>query len=233
MVEATNTWGGSLHPERPTATEPVVRVVLAEAAAAPGPLHYLLEGEGFQILGCASDDDDLARLLAQAMQPDVVVLDAEIPATSVVVAREFAPDSELIVIWPDGVMQPAWADRVVPALVFQDLGSAVYRAADRRRLRHPVVDEPADELDVADADLELAEPSGIAARRTAARVLVGTVALIASIIVTMGVSFAIEGWRASHGAAPPRTASVTPTLAVSGRSTAPASAQPTPGATHQ
>jgi hypothetical protein len=209
--------------------EPVVRVVVAEAAAAPGPLHYLLEGEGFQILGCASDDVDLARLLSQSMRPDVIVIDAEVPAESVVIAREFAPDSELIVVWPDGVTPPAWADRVPPALVFQDLGTAVYRAADRSRLRHPVADESLDLDDEAEPEPERPEPSSIAARRTAARVLVGTVSLIAAIVVTMGVSFALEGYRASHLTAPSRTASFTPTPSVVGRSTAPGSAQTTPG----
>jgi len=80
---------------------PVVRVVLAESDP-PGPLHYLIESEGFRVVGCASDEVDLARVLAR-IQPDVIVLDAEISATSALVAREKAPSSELIVLWPDGV----------------------------------------------------------------------------------------------------------------------------------
>jgi hypothetical protein len=40
------------------------RVVLAEADA-PGSLHYLLEAEGFQVVGCASDEDELGRVLGQ------------------------------------------------------------------------------------------------------------------------------------------------------------------------
>jgi hypothetical protein len=44
----------------------------------------------------------------------------------------------------------------------------------------------------------------LAAGRTAARVLVGTVAVIASIVVTMGASFALQGWRATHPVGPAR-----------------------------
>ncbi|TMK88087.1 MAG: hypothetical protein E6G43_09550, partial [Actinobacteria bacterium] len=73
------------------APPPVVRVVLAESDP-PGPLHYLIESEGFQVVGCASDEVDLARVLAR-IQPDVIVLDAEISATSALVAREKAPSS--------------------------------------------------------------------------------------------------------------------------------------------
>ena len=208
MVDATESWDEPLHPERRTAG-PAVRVVLAEAAHAPGPLHYLLEGEGFQVLGSASDEDELTRLLSQSAQPEVIVVDAAVPVTTALVAREYAPGSELIVIWPEDVVPPPSADQVLPELVFQDLGPAVQRAAERNRARHPVIDEPAEpELEVV-LDADRVELSAVAARRTAARVLVGTVALIASIIVTMGVSFALEGWRASHIAAPARAPLVT------------------------
>jgi CheY-like chemotaxis protein len=221
-----------VHPER-TRTGSIVRVVLAESSAAPGPLHYLLEGEGFQILGAASNDDELARLLAQSTQPDVIVLDAEIPATSVAVARAFAPASEVIVIWPDGAAPPPATDRVCPDLLFEELGPAVRRAADRKRLREPVPDVPDEVVATERFEPDAIEAPATAATRTAARVLVGTVAVIASIIVTMGASFALQGWRASHLAAPTRpphattsTAAVTRNAAAPG-STAPA-ARPSP-----
>ena len=74
----------------------MVRVLLAENDS-PGPLHHLIESEGFQVVGCASDDVDLAHVLGQ-VHPDVIVLDADISATSVLIAREKAPSSELIVV---------------------------------------------------------------------------------------------------------------------------------------
>jgi hypothetical protein len=170
----------------------VVRVVLAEIGS-PGPLHYLIEGEGFQVVGCASNDAELARVLAH-VEPDVVVLDADISATSALVAREEAPSSEVIVLWPEGVQLPAGAERVHPRLVYQDLGPAIRRAAADRRNRHPVVVEPDDD----DRSAPAAPPRSVdnpspAAQRTSTRVLVGTAALIALIVMTMGASFALEG----------------------------------------
>jgi hypothetical protein len=170
----------------------VVRVVLAEIGS-PGPLHYLIEGEGFQVVGCASNDAELARVLTH-VEPDVVVLDADISATSVLVAREEAPSSELIVLWPEGVQLPAGAERVHPRLVYQDLGPAIRRAANDRQNRHPAVIERDDEELSAPAapPRSVALPSS-AAQRTSTRVLVGTAALIALIVMTMGASFALEG----------------------------------------
>jgi DNA-binding NarL/FixJ family response regulator len=171
----------------------VVRIVLAEIGS-PGPLHYLIEAEGFQVVGCASNDAELARVLAH-VEPDVVVLDADVSATSALVAREEAPSSELIVLWPEGVQLPAGAERVHPRLVYQDLGPAIRQAAADRRNRHPVVVEPDDH----DLSAPAAPPRSAvdspspAAQRTSTRVLVGTAALIALIVMTMGVSFALEG----------------------------------------
>ena len=79
------------------------RVVLAEVDA-PGSLHYLLEAEGFHVVGCASDERELGRVLGQGLDPDVIVLDADIAATSVLVARDHAPEAHVIAIWPDGVL---------------------------------------------------------------------------------------------------------------------------------
>ena len=169
-----------------------MRVVLGEIDS-PGPLHYLIEGEGFQVVGCASNDAELARVLAH-VEPDVVVLDADVSATSALVAREGAPSSELIVLWPEGVQLPSGAERVHPRLVYQDLGPAIRKAAEDRRTRHPTVVEPEDD----DPDARPTRPTSIdvyssTAQRTSTRVLVGTAALIALIVMTMGVSFALEG----------------------------------------
>jgi hypothetical protein len=186
---------------------PVVRVVLAEIDP-PGPLHYLIESEGFQVAGCASDDVDLARVLGQ-VQPDVIVLDADISATSALVAREKAPSSELIVVWPDGVQLPPAAERVHPRLVYQDLGPAIRRAADDRRTRHPAAIEPADD----DLEAPGEAPASVdvaVAQRTSARVLVGMAAVIGLIVITMGASFALEGWRASPQPSAARSLTISP-----------------------
>jgi hypothetical protein len=187
----------------------VVRVVLAEIGS-PGPLHYLIEGEGFQVVGCASNDAELARVLAQ-VEPDVVVLDADVSATSALVAREEAPSSELIVLWPEGVQLPAGAERVHPRLVYQDLGPAIRRAAEDRRNRHPAVVEPDDD----DLSAPAAPPRSVdlpssTAQRTGTRVLVGTAALIALIVMTMGVSFALEGRTGAPQPTGTRTTEISP-----------------------
>jgi hypothetical protein len=187
----------------------VVRVVLAEIGS-PGPLHYLIEGEGFQVVGCASNDAELARVLAH-VEPDVVVLDADVSATSALVAREEAPSSELIVLWPEGVQLPAGAERVHPRLVYQDLGPAIRRAADDRRNRHPALVEPDDD----DLSAPAAPPRSVdlpspAAQRTSTRVLVGTAALIALIVMTMGVSFALEGRTGAPQPTDTRTTEISP-----------------------
>ena len=187
----------------------VVRVVLAEIGA-PGPLHYLIEGEGFQVVGCASNDAELARVLAH-VEPDVVVLDADISATSVLVAREEAPSSELIVLWPEGVQLPAGAERVHPRLVYQDLGPAIRRAADDRRNRHPAVVEPDDgDLRAPAAPSRSVDLPSPAAQRTSTRVLIGTAALIALIVMTMGASFALEGRTGAPQPTSTRTTEISP-----------------------
>jgi hypothetical protein len=188
---------------------PVVRVVLAENDS-PGPLHYLIESEGFQVVGCASDDVDLARVLGQ-VQPDVIVLDADIIATSALVAREKAPSSELIVVWPDGVQLPPAAERVHPRLVYQDLGPAIRRAADDRRTRHPAAIEPADGEIEAPREAPASVDAAVA-QRTSTRVLVGMAAVIAVIVLTMGASFALEGWRASPQPSAARSLTISPSF---------------------
>lgn len=198
---------------------PVVRVVLAENDS-PGPLHYLIESEGFQVAGCASDDVDLARVLAQ-VQPDVIVLDADISATSALVAREKAPSSELIVVWPDGVQVPSGVERVHPRLVYQDLGPAIRRAVDDRQTRHPTVDEFEDEdLDAPAASHAPVDVPSSTAQRTSARVLIGTSALIALIVLTMGASFALEGRSGPPQPTAARTTEISPSAAAGTRPSA-------------
>ena len=191
------------------ASDPV-RVVLAEADA-PGSLHYLIEAEGFRIVGCASDEVELDRILEQDVQPDVIVLDTDISASSVLVAREKAPSSHLIVIWPDGVQLPVNAERVAPRLVYEELGPAI-RHAVGERVRHPsAVEESRSPTPV---EPILVDESSSGGRRTASRVSVTSVVLVAAILLTMSASFALEGWNGRNAATPSRTTGAAQSTAV-------------------
>ena len=186
-----------------TARDPDVRVVLAEVDA-PSSLHYLLEAEGFHVVGCASDERELGRVLGQDLDPDVIVLDAEVTATSLLVAREQAPDAHVIAIWPDDVLPPPGGDRVSPRLVYEDLGPTIRRHMQTRVV--PVVPVP----DVVLPSAEMAAVgaatggSGFALGRAASRLSVTTVTLLTAIVVTMGVSFALGGFRVGGTDGPSR-----------------------------
>ena len=179
-----------------TQVSPTVRVVLAEADA-PGALHYLLEAEGFQVVGCASDEGELVRVLEQDVRPDVIVLDRDITVTSVLIAQTHAPSAQVIVIWPDGVQALTGTRRVPPRLVYEQLGPAV-----RRSLEAPpvlvaaasVVSTSASSgaLDEPNAETEDAAPRFA---RTAARTSVMSIVLIAAVVMTMGAVFAVGGLR--------------------------------------
>jgi hypothetical protein len=198
-------------------SETVVRVVLAEADA-PGSLHYLIEAEGFRILGCASDDVELRRVLEQDLRPDVIVLDGDVSASAVLVARETSPSSHVIVIWPDGVRLPSAAQRVPPRLVYEQLGPTIRRLAGGRQLPEPIVvegEEPTASAEEPDPGL----------RRAASRVSVTTVTLVAAIVLTMGASFALDGWKAPDAAAPSRDAAPKPTIVRTSTTVPPATTQ--------
>ncbi len=109
-----------------------VQVVLGEAERDDGLLRFVLEAEGFDLVGLASSDEELARVLRGA-RPSVVVLDGGISAAAASNARECVGDAALVVVWPDGVSAVLAEERVDPSLVIEDLGDAVRRAADRVR----------------------------------------------------------------------------------------------------
>ncbi|MGH2679770.1 MAG: hypothetical protein ACRDG8_04705 [Actinomycetota bacterium] len=108
--------------------EPRVQVVLGEADRSDGLLRFVLEAEGFDLVGLASNDEELARVLRGA-RPSVVVLDGGISAVAALDARTFADGAALVVVWPDGVSAGIAAERVEPSMVIEDLGDAVRRAA--------------------------------------------------------------------------------------------------------
>jgi len=74
-----------------------VQVVLGEAERADGLLRFVLEGEGFDVVGLASSDEELERVLHGA-RPSVVVLDGGISAAAALRARECLEDAALVVV---------------------------------------------------------------------------------------------------------------------------------------
>jgi hypothetical protein len=110
-----------------------VQVVLGEAERTDGLLRFVLEAEGFDIVGLASDDEELGRVLRGA-RPAVVVLDGGISATAALEARERSHGAALVVVWPDGVSAAIAEERVDPYEAIADLGDAVRRAVHRAEL---------------------------------------------------------------------------------------------------
>lgn len=110
-----------------------VQVVLGEAERTDGLLRFVLEAEGFDIVGLASDDHELVRVLRGA-RPAVVVLDGGISVAAAVEARERSHGASLVVVWPDGVSAVIAEERVDPYEAIADLGDAVRRAARQAEL---------------------------------------------------------------------------------------------------
>jgi hypothetical protein len=121
--------------------QPRVQVVLGEAERTDGLLQFVLEGEGFDIVGLASDDRELARVLRGA-RPGVIVLDGGISATAALEARRSSPGAALVVVWPEGVSAVLAEERVDPHLVIPDLGEAVRKAARRAAPIEPRIRVP-------------------------------------------------------------------------------------------
>jgi len=200
--------GGSEHAHPGASPEPVVHVVVA-GADAPDPLLYLLEAEGFSVVGCATDEMELAIVLALGMVPDVVVLDADISAASVMAARERAPAAHIIVLWPDGVQSLPDTERIAPWLVYEQLGPAIRRATYQHPQPHEVPDpvigrRPAEPVAPIEPE-EPVKPAADASRgRAVSRTLVAP-ALVAALMFTMGAAFALGGLHVRLPWAAPRT----------------------------
>lgn len=104
-----------------------VQVVLGEAERTDGLLRFILEAEGFDVVGLASDDQELARVLRGA-RPAAVVLDGGISVAAALEARQRSRGAALVVVWPDGVSAVIAEERVDPYEAIADLGDAVRRA---------------------------------------------------------------------------------------------------------
>jgi hypothetical protein len=118
-----------------------VQVVLGEAERTDGLLRFVLEAEGFDLVGLASNDEELSRVLRGA-RPAVVVLDGGISAVAALDARESSGGAALVVVWPDGVSSVLAEERVEPDMAIEDLGNAVRRAADRIQRREQPIRVP-------------------------------------------------------------------------------------------
>jgi hypothetical protein len=110
-------WGGSVARR--------VRIVVGEGRTAQrGLLRFVLEGEGFDVVGEAKGTADLSAVI-EAKEPDVVVLDDGIGVVAVSMVHEVAPRAKIVLVWPAAVVPIGGDARVEPAKILRDLGAAV------------------------------------------------------------------------------------------------------------
>jgi CheY-like chemotaxis protein len=114
------------------------QVVLGEAET-DGFLRFVLEGEGFDVIGLASSDDELDRVLEGA-HPAVIVLDAGISVIAALRAKDRATGATIVTVWPDDVAATLAEQRVDPYDVVDALGPAVRSAAARAVIPEPTPD---------------------------------------------------------------------------------------------
>ncbi|MET1011431.1 MAG: hypothetical protein ABWY83_03545 [Actinomycetota bacterium] len=197
-----------------------VQVVLGEAERADGLLRFVLEAEGFDLIGMASNDEELSRVLRGA-KPSVLVLDGGISAAAALEARQRIDGAALVVVWPDGVSAVLAEERVEPHMVIEDLGDAVRRAAARvERAETIVVPEaetpvPATEAAVSkDAPVETEPPPSLPQpwrrRGRVAQVLVATatwlLVITAFTAIAASVPHVVETFRGRQNAPRPSSA---------------------------
>jgi CheY-like chemotaxis protein len=102
-----------------------VRIVVGEGRTAQrGLLRFVLEGEGFDVVGEAKGTADLSAVI-EAKEPDVVVLDDGIGVMAVSMVHEVAPRAKIVLVWPSAVVPIGGDARVEPAKILRDLGAAV------------------------------------------------------------------------------------------------------------
>ena len=104
-----------------------VRVVVAEGPSTrKGLLRFVLEGEGYDVVGDAATSAELARVVA-ADRPDVVVMDDGIGAMAVAMIRTIAPSTRVVLVWPGAVVPIGGDARVEPSDVLRELGRTMER----------------------------------------------------------------------------------------------------------
>ena len=106
-----------------------IRIVVGEGRTAQqGLLRFILEGEGFDVVGQAATVADLAVEIAEG-QPDVVVLDDGIGVMAVSMVHEALPQTKVVLVWPSSVVPIGGDARVEPAKILNELGPAVRHVA--------------------------------------------------------------------------------------------------------
>jgi hypothetical protein len=106
-----------------------IRIVVGEGRTAQrGLLRFVLEGEGFDVVGEASASADLSGVIEEK-RPDVVVLDDGIGVIAISLVREVSPDTKVVLVWPSAVVPIGGDARVEPAKILKDLGPAVEHVA--------------------------------------------------------------------------------------------------------
>jgi hypothetical protein len=102
-----------------------IRVVVGEGRTAQrGLLRFVLEGEGFDVVGEARGSADLSGVIDE-QRPDVVVLDDGIGVMAVSMVREVSPQAKVVLVWPSAVVPIGGDARVEPARILKDLAPAV------------------------------------------------------------------------------------------------------------
>jgi hypothetical protein len=115
-----------------------VRVVVGETGSRrEGLLTFVLEGEGFDVVGSAENVADVSRLVT-IHRPDVVVLDDGIGVTAVGVVRDKLPTAKVVLVWPGAVVPIGGDARVEPANVVRDLAPTIDRIVGPRALTESV-----------------------------------------------------------------------------------------------
>ena len=130
-----------------------VRIVVGEGRSSrQGLLRSVLTGEGYDVVGEATNPAELARVLA-VHKPAVVVLDDGIGATSVAMVKQMLPAAKVVLIWPGDVVPIGGAIKVEPDHVRQELGPAVERltgvAPESAALKGPAAEPIIEDLESA------------------------------------------------------------------------------------
>ena len=106
-----------------------IRIVVGEGRTAQrGLLRFVLEGEGYEVVGETSSTADLPEIIT-SQEPDVVVLDDGIGVMAVSMVHDVAPDAKVVLVWPAAVVPIGGDARVEPAKILNDLGPAVQHVA--------------------------------------------------------------------------------------------------------
>jgi two-component system, chemotaxis family, chemotaxis protein CheY len=104
-----------------------IKIVVAEGAEDRGLLRFVLEGEGFEVVAEVTNGAELVRV-AEAEQPDVVVLDEAIGSNAISMTRAVSPSAKVVLVSNEERAEAGVDGWVAQPLVVRNLGIAVLRA---------------------------------------------------------------------------------------------------------